>query len=378
MACSSSPSSSGTAGLALDRDEISAFLHNLLHSSSSSASAPSSSFVSSSCMSSKAKYMHSFSSPPAPPHPLFPSLPEVKLAAGMVVPPEDLPRASGSVRVIDTDSGVRDGTGPSATSLNFSDTGGYFSSDAKERTRNWLSSAGGSESDVITSSAELNKYPADSDLYDYSEDPESSDVPLNPAPRRSSSKRSRAAEVHNLSEKRRRSRINEKMKALQMLIPNSNKTDKASMLDEAIEYLKQLQLQVQMLSMRNGLSLHPAYLPGVQQPMQLLQLGMCFDEGNGFPNTNGGGVFSTNQGTSVQTAYRLPNQCTPSSQPIVTPPMTHIANSETSFGLEPSVPAHYGSLNLSTSSKELCSEDALPLLQLDMSVTGKNSSGVSS
>ncbi|KAF9607806.1 hypothetical protein IFM89_001527 [Coptis chinensis] len=60
--------------------------------------------------------------------------------------------------------------------------------------------------------------------------------------------RSRAAEVHNLSEKRRRSRINEKMKALQNLIPNSNKTDKASMLDEAIEYLKQLQLQVQWLA----------------------------------------------------------------------------------------------------------------------------------
>ncbi|KAG8077149.1 hypothetical protein GUJ93_ZPchr0006g44045 [Zizania palustris] len=39
----------------------------------------------------------------------------------------------------------------------------------------------------------------------------------------SNSKRSRAAEVHNLSEKRRRSKINEKMKALQSLIPNSNK-----------------------------------------------------------------------------------------------------------------------------------------------------------
>ncbi|KAL2894571.1 Transcription factor PHYTOCHROME INTERACTING FACTOR-LIKE 13 [Bienertia sinuspersici] len=63
---------------------------------------------------------------------------------------------------------------------------------------------------------------------------------------RSSSKRTRAAEVHNMSEKRRRQRINEKMKALQKLIPNSNKTDKASMLDEAIEYLKQLQLQVQV------------------------------------------------------------------------------------------------------------------------------------
>ncbi|KAL9999092.1 putative transcription factor bHLH family [Helianthus debilis subsp. tardiflorus] len=70
---------------------------------------------------------------------------------------------------------------------------------------------------------------------------------------RNSSKRTRAAEVHNMSEKRRRSRINEKMKALQKLIPNSNKTDKASMLDEAIEYLKQLQLQVQVRR-------HPYYI----------------------------------------------------------------------------------------------------------------------
>ncbi|KAL9662777.1 hypothetical protein QQ045_027611 [Rhodiola kirilowii] len=79
--------------------------------------------------------------------------------------------------------------------------------------------------------------------------------------RRRSSKRRRAADVHNMSEKRRRSRINEKMKALQDLIPNSNKTDKASMLDEAIEYLKQLQLQVQMLTLRNQLILHPMCLP---------------------------------------------------------------------------------------------------------------------
>ncbi|TXG63942.1 hypothetical protein EZV62_010936 [Acer yangbiense] len=61
-------------------------------------------------------------------------------------------------------------------------------------------------------------------------------------------KRSRAAEVHNLSERRRRDRINEKMKALQELIPRCNKSDKASMLDEAIEYLKSLQLQVQVCS----------------------------------------------------------------------------------------------------------------------------------
>lgn len=80
-----------------------------------------------------------------------------------------------------------------------------------------------------------------------------------------SMKRSRAAEVHNLSERRRRDRINEKMRALQELIPNCNKVDKASMLDEAIEYLKTLQLQVQMMSMGNGLCMPPMMLsPGMQ------------------------------------------------------------------------------------------------------------------
>ncbi|TKY55700.1 Transcription factor SPATULA [Spatholobus suberectus] len=61
---------------------------------------------------------------------------------------------------------------------------------------------------------------------------------------RSSSIKGRAVKVHNLSKKWRKSRINKKLKALQNLISNSNKTNKASMLDEAIEYLKQLQLQV--------------------------------------------------------------------------------------------------------------------------------------
>ncbi|WVZ96181.1 hypothetical protein U9M48_041850 [Paspalum notatum var. saurae] len=77
-----------------------------------------------------------------------------------------------------------------------------------------------------------------------------------------SSKRSRTAEVHNLSERRRRDRINEKMRALQELIPNCNKIDKASMLEEAIEYLKTLQLQVQMMSMGSaGLCVPPMLLP---------------------------------------------------------------------------------------------------------------------
>ncbi|XVE86230.1 hypothetical protein DITRI_Ditri18aG0018700 [Diplodiscus trichospermus] len=68
-----------------------------------------------------------------------------------------------------------------------------------------------------------------------------------PIQRSGSSRRSRAAEVHNLSERRRRDRINEKLRALQELIPHCNKTDKASMLDEAIKYMKSLQLQLQVL-----------------------------------------------------------------------------------------------------------------------------------
>lgn len=85
-------------------------------------------------------------------------------------------------------------------------------------------------------------------------------------------KRSRAAEVHNLSERRRRDRINEKMKALQELIPRCNKSDKASMLDEAIEYLKSLQLQVQMMSM--GCGMVPMMFPGVQQYMPAMGMGI--------------------------------------------------------------------------------------------------------
>ncbi|KAL1196520.1 Transcription factor ALC [Cardamine amara subsp. amara] len=90
----------------------------------------------------------------------------------------------------------------------------------------------------------------------------------NGARQRNLLKRNIDAQFHNLSEKRRRSKINEKMKALQKLIPNSNKTDKASMLDEAIEYLKQLQLQVQTLAVMNGLGLNPMRLPPVLPPTQ--------------------------------------------------------------------------------------------------------------
>ncbi|KAF9622312.1 hypothetical protein IFM89_031115 [Coptis chinensis] len=77
-----------------------------------------------------------------------------------------------------------------------------------------------------------------------------------------STRRSRASEIHNLSERRRRDRINEKMRALQELIPHCNKSDKALMLEEAIKYLKSLQLQVHMMGMGSGMA--SMMFPGVQ------------------------------------------------------------------------------------------------------------------
>nr|AKN09598.1 basic helix-loop-helix transcription factor [Salvia miltiorrhiza] len=87
-------------------------------------------------------------------------------------------------------------------------------------------------------------------------------------------RRSRVAEVHNMSERRRRDRINEKMKALQELIPHANKSDKASMLDEAIEYMKALQLQIQLMWMGRGMGMAPVMLPGMQHYMSRVGMGI--------------------------------------------------------------------------------------------------------
>ncbi|XP_074555792.1 bHLH transcription factor RHL1-like [Curcuma longa] len=62
-------------------------------------------------------------------------------------------------------------------------------------------------------------------------------------------RRGQATDPHSIAERLRRERIAERMKALQELLPSANKTDKASMLDEIIDYVKFLQLQVKILSM---------------------------------------------------------------------------------------------------------------------------------
>ncbi|XP_028760505.1 transcription factor SPATULA isoform X2 [Neltuma alba] len=173
-------------------------------------------------------------------------------------------------------------------------------------------------------------------------------------PPRRSSKRSRAAEVHNLSEKRRRSRINEKLKALQNLIPNSNKTDKASMLDEAIEYLKQLQLQVQMLSVRNGLNMLPVCFAEGLQPLQLSQMRVEYgEEEDGSCPLNSTATMPLDHSSNLSNKHTVPSP-------------SNIINAETPFGLDSQIIGHLRPFELTTtSSSEICREDILQHQQLN-------------
>ncbi|XP_019086210.1 PREDICTED: putative transcription factor bHLH056 [Camelina sativa] len=77
-----------------------------------------------------------------------------------------------------------------------------------------------------------------------------------------SRKRSRAAEMHNLSEKIRREKINEKLKTLQELIPGCSKKDTASTLDSVIEYVKSVQMKEQVMPhMRMNMNRPPPLIP---------------------------------------------------------------------------------------------------------------------
>nr|WAK86069.1 transcription factor bHLH23 [Nothapodytes nimmoniana] len=337
--------SNGGSSSSVESDDMPSFFQNLLHGSSSTVRL--SSYSSYGPL--KAKDFNSLSSLAPPPDAA--SL-EATHPAGLFSRSDDRDRET----VVGSSSG-----------FNFSDPAGFFGTEAKESLANVFSSAINSSVNDIDDFGFQNKGDAEA----------ASDVQLNSA-RRRTSKRSRAAEVHNLSEKMRRIRINEKLKALQSLIPNSNKTDKASMLDEAIEYLKQLQLQVQMLTVRNGLSLHSIYLPGSLQQMQVSSAGLEFDEGNGLLNTNRSNAISGNQEMLIQNAFGISDQM-PSNQPTLVPAMTNFTNSDTSFGLSPPVRSHYGLLHHSLTSKDICRDSAASQLPLDMSCSGKNSSsGVSS
>ncbi|CAL9093346.1 bHLH transcription factor [Musa troglodytarum] len=75
-------------------------------------------------------------------------------------------------------------------------------------------------------------------------------LPQPPAPRpKVRARRGQATDPHSIAERLRRERIAERIRALQELVPNTNKTDRAAMLDEILDYVKFLRLQVKVLSM---------------------------------------------------------------------------------------------------------------------------------
>ncbi|KAE8665421.1 Transcription factor UNE12 [Hibiscus syriacus] len=62
-------------------------------------------------------------------------------------------------------------------------------------------------------------------------------------------RRGQATDPHSIAERLRRERIAERIRALQELVPSVNKTDRAAMLDEIVDYVKFLRLQVKVLTM---------------------------------------------------------------------------------------------------------------------------------
>ncbi|XP_040363570.1 transcription factor RSL2 isoform X2 [Rosa chinensis] len=60
--------------------------------------------------------------------------------------------------------------------------------------------------------------------------------------------RGSATDPQSLYARKRRERINERLRVLQNLVPNGTKVDISTMLEEAVHYVKFLQLQIKLLS----------------------------------------------------------------------------------------------------------------------------------
>lgn len=60
--------------------------------------------------------------------------------------------------------------------------------------------------------------------------------------------RGEATDPQSLYARKRRERINERLKTLQNLVPNGTKVDISTMLEEAVQYVKFMQLQIKLLS----------------------------------------------------------------------------------------------------------------------------------
>ncbi|KAG8073926.1 hypothetical protein GUJ93_ZPchr0006g46190 [Zizania palustris] len=78
-----------------------------------------------------------------------------------------------------------------------------------------------------------------------------------------------ATDPQSLYARKRRERINERLKILQTLIPNGTKVDISTMLEEAVHYVKFLQLQIKLLSSEDMWMFAPIAYNGVNVGLDL-------------------------------------------------------------------------------------------------------------
>eukprot|EP00253_Pinus_taeda_P023979 PITA_23979 len=113
---------------------------------------------------------------------------------------------------------------------------------------------------------------------------------LNGAPRiRVRARQGQSTDPHSVAERQRCQRIAQNLKDLHKLVPNAKKTDRASMLDEIIEYVELLQTQIKVVSASKlgSVDSFGPLTPNVaaKASASLLQPGgSLFDEGREFEN----------------------------------------------------------------------------------------------
>ncbi|XP_030499216.2 transcription factor PIF4 [Cannabis sativa] len=165
------------------------------------------------------------------------------------------------------------------------------------------------------------------------------DQELQPLPRK------RSAKLHSLSERRRRDKINKRIRTLKALIPNCNKVDKASILEDAIDHLKSLQFQLQMMmSMGTGLNnvMNPMmaqYLMSYFSPIMAMAMA---SSSSPLVGSRLGGVHQMYGFPFPQGVSSSASQTSQSSPPIFTRPW-HVSPSSSSSSpqIPPSFPLSY-------------------------------------
>ncbi|KAI5069354.1 hypothetical protein GOP47_0015655 [Adiantum capillus-veneris] len=161
------------------------------------------------------------------------------------------------------------------------------------------SSGGSQTSGSLRETASGNKRKLE-DLDGQSEEAEG-DSGLSSLAKSTTPKSPRTNDLHNLSERRRRNRINDKMNALRELIPNASKSNKAALLDEAIDYLRNLQFHLQVLSSQTGIS---HVMPMLSMPhMGIRQYGSLHAMRMGNNNVAGGPALAAG-GSSVAVPFK--------------------------------------------------------------------------